>query len=336
MENRYMSDYHIGIIDIGTVSTRLFIAKEVDGRIHTILRQSEITDLGQGRSVSSYLISEAIHRTLSQVKEYVEILKEYHLDSVVCTLTSAARDADNIDELLNPLLELNLQPEVITGDVEARLSFLGVSSDFPDERILVLDIGGGSTEVSIGKFSTEDELEPYDLEYVRSFDVGCKRVTELFFKNDPPTEEELDAARAWAHDEFGTSLEDLDRVNRLVAVGGSATSLVSVLKKLEPYDAKEVHLAHMQGGQVSDLLEELSSLPLHERERLQGLQAKRAPVIVGGALILELFMGMGGFSELVVSESDMLMGIAKYETLKLEGKELPFNWEVRSSSAFNV
>lgn len=329
-----MSDYHIGIIDIGTVSTRLFIGTSSEGHISTLLRRSEITDLGQGRSVSSYLTSEAVARTVNQVKEYVQILKEQSLDAVICTLTSAARDADNIDELLKPLEELGLKPQVITGEIEARLSFLGVSADFPDERILVLDIGGGSTEVSIGSYSTETEDEPYDLEYVRSFDVGCRRVTELFFKTDPPSAEELDAARAWAHEEFGSSLEDLERVNRLVCVGGSSTSLVAVQKQLEPYDPKQVHLAVLEGGQVSDLLEELSSLPERERAQLKGLQEKRAPVIVAGALILELFMGKGGFSELSVSESDTLLGIVKHLSMQLEGKESLFDWKVEYSSSF--
>ncbi|MDO5044648.1 MAG: hypothetical protein Q4E22_05075 [Coriobacteriia bacterium] len=327
-----MSDYHIGIIDIGTVSTRLSVTQVQDESITQILKKSRITDLGQGRFVSSSLTSEAIERTVAVVNEYIAQLKTFeHIDFVVTTLTSAARYVDNIDELLDKLLALGLKPQVISGDIEARLGFLGVCTDFSDERIMVLDIGGGSTEISVGEYNPNNDEGMYNLEFVRSYDIGCRRASELFMRNDPPEYEEIDAARAWISEEVGSTLSEIERPDRLVAVGGTATSLVAVDNKLDPYDSSFVHLSVLSGGQVADMIDRFAALSLEERSQLPGLQVKRAPVILPGAIILEMIMAFTGFSEVTISESDMLAGLARFVAMQVDQKEKPFEWEVEVS-----
>lgn len=305
----------IAVIDMGTVSTRLLVADCDAQSIKPLYRDLHITDLGEDRANNNFLTEGAIQRTLQAVRECYEKAVSFGFDICVSILTSAARDAENIDELLNALREIGLEPQVIEGKVEAQLSFLGVAQDFLNKRILVVDIGGGSTELVVGSlFKHEDDesgLYNFELESVRSFDIGCKRMSELFEKHDPPLKGDMDNIRDRVVDELGSYLAELELPEELICVGGTPTSLVAIEKQLEPYDSEQVHLSRLNGAQLAELIDRLSSMDMHRRTQLVGLQAKRAPVIVSGAVILETVMASSGFIECNVSENDLLFGLAR-------------------------
>lgn len=327
-----MADHRVAAIDVGTVSTRLLIGDVTGEGVTPVYRAAQITDLGQGRSVSSFLNDEAITRTVQAIKDYAAIIKETPgVEAVSCTLTSAARDAENIDDLLDQIKALGIHPQVIPGDIEARLTFLGVAQEFPNEKLTVVDVGGGSTEVVLGELYSDNNGSEIDLESVRSFDVGCRRVSELFLRHDPPLGGDLENAREWIAQEMDSHLFELDKMERLVAVGGTPTSLAAVEQKLDPYDPTKVHLYELTGGSVADLIDQLAALPEEERAKVPGLQAKRAPVIVAGGLILEMLLALSGFSALTVSESDSLVGLSAALAEKLENNPSPIDWRLEIS-----
>ena len=179
------ADGRYGALDIGTVTCRLLVADVEDGRIIDVDKEYAITDLGVGVDATGRLSEAAIERVLACVDRYLEVLARYDAPEhpvrrLIAMATSASRDAENGPEFAARLAERGVTLAVIPGSREAQLTFLGASSDFPDEKLLVVDIGGGSTEVVAGSFGTDPVAS-------RSFDIGCRRVTERFFHDDPPT-----------------------------------------------------------------------------------------------------------------------------------------------------
>ncbi|MEI3548802.1 MAG: hypothetical protein V8Q09_10995 [Adlercreutzia sp.] len=179
------ADGRYGALDIGTVTCRLLVADVEDGRIIDVDKEYAITDLGVGVDATGRLSEAAIERVLACVDRYLEVLARYDTPEhpvrrLIAMATSASRDAENGPEFAARLAERGVTLAVIPGSREAQLTFLGASSDFPDEKLLVVDIGGGSTEVVAGRFG-EDPVASH------SFDIGCRRVTERFFRDDPPT-----------------------------------------------------------------------------------------------------------------------------------------------------
>ena len=167
----------VAAIDIGTFTMRLAIADVADGRVQSMRKQSTIVNLGQDVDATGMLALDAMKRAFLCARAYAQMAKEADCDALCCTLTSAARDAGNSDELMAALSSLGITPEVIPGEVEGALTFLGVAQDFPSTPILVADNGGGSTELALGKL----EGRVLDLRWVKSVDVGCRRVTDRFF-----------------------------------------------------------------------------------------------------------------------------------------------------------
>ena len=324
----------IAAVDIGTVTSRLIVAiMGADGSVRQLARKSQITDLGQGVDASGFLAPEALERTLSCVRAYREEIDQVaqdagvQVDGMIATCTSAARDASNADELLGGMAALGLPAQVIPGEVEARLSLLGVTGDFEGQPVLVADIGGGSTELSRGLRARGAALQ---VGRSHSFDVGCRRVTDRFFAGaDVPDAAAVDAARAFVRDElgvfFGQTAFDAGEANdeTLVCVGGTATSLVAIDNRLVPYDSSFVHLHRTARSRVSDLAARLLAMPLEQRRQLPGLQPKRAGVIAAGAVILDELMGLGGFDEYVASESDSFYGLLACAHAALEGRPGP-------------
>lgn len=310
-------------IDIGTVTCRLLLA-EADGRggLRVLRREAVITNLGEGVDATGVLKPEAMARVAEQIRRFRAIIDEadeaaraaqaagaegaFAPTKIVALATSAARDAQNSDEFARMLEELGVRLSVIPGEREAALSFRGASSCMGGERLLVVDTGGGSTEVIAGVGGS-------DPEFLHSFNVGCRRVTERFLESDPPAEEELARAREWAHGEMAPWFEELRAAGfspaRMVAVAGTATSIVSVRERMEVYDSERVHLSVVSASDLDRVYGELKAVPLEERKRIVGLDPKRANVIVAGALILEVVRELAGVSEFTVSESDILQGI---------------------------
>ena len=302
--------YKVAAIDLGTVSSRLVLAQVEAGAIVESSKHTEITDLGEGVDATGRFCEAAVERVLAACRMFVDEARAFGAACICTTCTSAARDAGNSDELMAALASLGISPQVIPGEIEGALTFLGVAQDFPSTPILVADNGGGSTELALGRL----EGRALDLRWVRSVDVGCRRMTDRFFSDDGPAGEgALAAAHAFAHDGFAAALETMPRdlaPERLVVCGGTATSLVAMAARLEPYDPAFVHLHGLSLAEIEKLERELAALPVGERGKLVGLQEQRAPVILGGAVAVSELLSAAGFPSAQASESDLLFGLS--------------------------
>lgn len=344
----------LAVIDIGTVTARLALTQVDDGRIIKMVKFTEIVNLGEGVDASNRLLPDAINRCVSCVSSYVDHAKEQGVEAVVCTLTSAARDAQNAPDLGVALASLGIEPMVIPGEVEGALTFLGVSHDFIGHRILVADSGGGSTELVVGAQLTEQQsgendsdvkqsdigsssarqfdTKQVDISFVDSINLGCRRLTERFnLDTNHPSSSDVLSAHKLADQMISDTIQHAQRVSAapelLVGVGGTATSLISIRDQLDPYDSSKVHLNHISLEEVQRIEELLVSKTRKERENITGLQAKRAPVMLAGTILIEELMKNSGFSHLVVSESDLLFGLALTSAAVYQGKQSPVIWE---------
>ena len=288
--------------------------------------------MGEGVDESGMLSTAAMRRVLECVRAYAIAAREAQAEALVCTLTSAARDARNSEVLLGEFKKLGLVPEVIPGTIEGTLTFLGVAQDYRGERIMVADNGGGSTEFAVGRLGDEG----LELEWVHSYDVGCRRMTERFLeRSDPPSSEDVAEAHGFAYSVFvdavreGRLLRGGVQPERLVVCGGTSTSLVAMSLGLEPYDPSRVHLASISFAEVTRLEHELAARTVAERAEMPGLQAQRAPVILGGVVAVSEIMSTCGFAVMSVSESDLLFGLALTAAATVEGAASPCGWTPR-------
>jgi len=336
----------LAAIDIGTVTARLALAQVEDGRVIRMAKYTEIVNLGEGVDTTKRLLPEAIHRCVGCVSSYVDHARKEGAEAVVCTLTSAARDAENAPDLGMGLASLGLEPMIIPGEIEGALTFLGVSHDFENHRILVADSGGGSTELVVGTLAGQPaaqgagqqlggqqlEGQQLDINFVESVDLGCRRLTERFnLSSDHPSAEDIDGAHQMAaqmmSEAIGRAQQQCAAPELLVGVGGTATSLIAVRDHLDPYDPSKVHLNHISIDEVSQIEGLLASKTLKEREDITGLQAKRAPVMLAGTILLAELMKNSGFKHLVVSESDLLFGLVVTAAAVHQGKQSPVIWQ---------
>lgn len=305
-----MSTERRAAIDIGTVTARLLVADVTDGVVDEVVRRQAITHLGKGWTGSGELSAEGISRVATAVGAFAEEAAALGVARTVAVATSAARDARNRDVFLDALEAAGARPQVISGEREGYLTFLGVTYSFCDERVLVVDIGGGSTELILGRSCVGPERRQAEIEFVRSLDVGSRRVTELFLHSDPPTARELDEAASWIAEELRVHRPQMKQhPNEMVAVAGTATSLAAIDLALDPYDRERVHGYRVCGAALLDMLEQLSAMPERERRLVKGLEPERAGVIVAGALILQAVMAYAGLSSTLVSEHDILYGM---------------------------
>ena len=338
----------LAAIDIGTVTARLALAQVEDGRVIRMAKYTEIVNLGEGVDTTKRLLPEAIHRCVGCVSSYVDHARKQGAEAVVCTLTSAARDAENAPDLGMGLASLGLEPMIIPGEIEGALTFLGVSHDFENHRILVADSGGGSTELVVGTLvgqsaaqgagqgagqSTDQRAgQQLDINFVESVDLGCRRLTERFnLSSDHPSAEDIDGAHQMAaqmmSEAIGRAQQQCAAPELLVGVGGTATSLIAIKDHLDPYDPSKVHLNHISLDEMLQIEGLLASKTLKEREDITGLQAKRAPVMLAGTILLAELMKNSGFKHLVVSESDLLFGLVITASAVHQGKQSPVIWK---------
>ena len=299
----------VAVVDIGSNSTRLLIADVEDGTVTDELeRISVVTRLGAGVDADGRLRDDAMERVYSTLADFRALIDRHHADTALAVLTSAVRDAANGKEFAEVVEHrFGLTPHVLTGDQEARLSFLGATSDRdPSDKTptLLVDIGGGSTEVVIGTGR--------DAEFHVSNQVGVVRQTERHIHSDPPTDAELEAVRedAQAVLRQGVPAERREDVKRAIAVAGTATSLAAIAQELDPYDPEKVHGYVLSRTEAEAILGRLASMPLAERRHVAGLDPARAPTIVAGAVILLCVLDLFGLSETEVSEHDILRGAA--------------------------
>jgi exopolyphosphatase/guanosine-5'-triphosphate,3'-diphosphate pyrophosphatase len=293
----------VAVIDVGTNSTRLLVA-DVDGGVAPLERRSTVTRLGRGVDLSGRLASEAIEDVCVAIDGYVGILQELEAETVEVIATSAVRDADNGSAFVAELRErFALSARVLDGEEEARLTYLGATSEaLPSEPTLVVDIGGGSTELIVGSGS---EISFHD-----SLQAGVVRHTERHVSSDPPAASDLEAlatdVRGLIADSIGTGVE----ARQGIAVAGTPTSLAAVAMELEPYDPARVHGHVLDLPSIQVILSRLASLPLAERVEVPGLHPDRAPTIVAGVVILIETMRAFDLERIAVSEHDILYGTA--------------------------
>lgn len=298
--------HRVAVVDIGSNSTRLLIADVDGGRVSEVERQSRVTRLGRGVDLSGQLAAEAIEAACSAVADYMAICREAGVERIESIATSAVRDASNGEAFVAELRErFALAARVLDGEEEARLTYMGATAERPpSEPTLVVDIGGGSTELIVG---TGQEIG-----FHASLQAGVVRHTERHLSSDPPSAPELEALAADVRTliEGAVAGEPDARAGTAIAVAGTPTSLASVEKGLEPYDPKQVHGHTLTLPSIQRLLSQLASAPLSNRIEIAGLHPDRAPNIVAGVVILVETMRAFGLEQIEVSEHDILYGTA--------------------------
>lgn len=297
----------VAAVDCGTNSIRLLIA-EVDptgGELVELDRRMTIVRLGQGVDRTGRLAPEALERTFAACREYAAAIADYGVERVRFVATSATRDAENRADFVRGVVEiLGVEPEVITGDQEAELSFTGATGELPGhEERLVVDIGGGSTEFVIGR----DRVEA-----ARSVDVGCVRLTERHVRSDPPSAGELAAVRADVEAALDLAEETvpLRGARTLVGLAGSVATVAGIALSLDAYDSKAIHHSRVSRARVAEIVHALAAATHDERAAIPVMHPGRVDVIVPGALVLLAIMERIDADEVVVSEHDILDGIA--------------------------
>jgi len=298
----------VAAIDCGTNSLRLLVA-DVDPEAGTLVdlhRQMEIVRLGQDVDKTGRLAPEALERTFAVCDRYADVIKKLDPERIRFVATSASRDAENRDEFVSGVLaRIGVEPEVVTGDEEARLSFSGATRGLvgAEPPYLVVDIGGGSTEFVLGT------SEPVA---ARSVDIGCVRLTERYFHHDPPTRDEIDTLLADVDAAISRAAQDvpLGDAKTLVGLAGSVTTVTAVALGLEEYDASRVHGTRLSAATIAQTSDRLLAMTHDERAGIRVIHPGRVDVINAGVLVLRRIVERTGVTEVLVSEHDILDGIA--------------------------
>jgi len=305
----------VAAIDCGTNSVRLLIADVVpggpsgEGTLTDVERLMRIVRLGEGVDRTGRLAPEALARTFEAMRGYQELIERHGAEKVRVVATSATRDAANRDEFTAGVVDIfGVVPEVVTGDEEAALSFTGATRELaalrPARPYLVVDIGGGSTEFVLGGSTVQA---------ARSVDIGCVRMTERHLRDgDPPSPEQISAAAAdidAALDAVRQSVP-VDEARTLVGLAGSVTTVAGIALDLPEYDSSRIHGSRITAAQVHEVTRGLLHATRAERAAIGVMHPGRVDVIGAGALILDRIMREYGFGAVVVSEHDILDGIA--------------------------
>ena len=301
----------VAAIDCGTNSLRLLVA-DIDpatGAITDLDRDMEIVRLGEGVDKTRRFSDAALARTLSTCRDYASRIKSLDVEAIRFVATSASRDATNRDEFFDGVrAAFGVDAEVVSGDEEAALSFAGATRELAGDKdvsppYLVVDIGGGSTEFVLGSTAADA---------ARSVDVGCVRLAERHFHSDPAAAEEISAARADIVRALNLVEETvpLAAAVTLVGLAGSVTTVAAMALELDAYDPQRIHHSRIDASSVHEVTRRLLSMTCAQRKALPVMHPGRADVIGAGALVLDTIMLRIGATEVVVSEHDILDGIA--------------------------
>jgi exopolyphosphatase / guanosine-5'-triphosphate,3'-diphosphate pyrophosphatase len=296
----------VAVVDMGTNSTRLVVGDIDDGRVREVERRTRVTGLGRGVDLSGQLCTDAIEEVCAAVGEYIEVYEALGAEHVAAIATSAVRDAVNADAFVAELRErFALDARILDGEEEARLTYRGATWDRPPALdTLVVDIGGGSTELIVGSGSEVGSFA--------SLQCGTVRHTERYLATDPPAASALEDLAADVRGSIEAELpaESRPSVDAGIAVAGTPTSLAAIDLRLDPYDRDAVHGHTLTLHSIQRMCSELSSMALAQRREVTGLHPDRAPTIVAGVVILIQVMRAFSLSEIEVSEHDILHGAA--------------------------
>jgi len=295
----------IGVVDVGTNSVRLLVADGDQTNLADLERDLVITRLGEGVDRDRRLGGEPLRRTVAAIAGYVEKARAHHAEVIRIIATSAVRDAANRDEFKDAVKRAtDLEPVLLSGDQEAQLGFLGATVDVSKQPpYLVVDIGGGSTELVRGSERAEKFI---------SLDIGSVRLTERHINNDPPADDEIDAVAkdADAHLEEALTALGSEVANIMIGLAGTITTVGAIALDLKTYDRDAIHHSVLARAQIAAIRERLASMTSEQRRALPAMPRGREDVIVAGVVILERAMDRFGFDECLVSESDILDGVA--------------------------
>ncbi len=296
--------HRVAVIDVGTNSARLLVADVAGGKVSPVERRSRVTRLGRGVDLSGRLSAEAVEDACAAIGEYVAATEELGAEAIDAIATSAVRDAENGSAFVAELRErFALSARVLDGEEEARLTYLGATSEHaPTEPTLVVDIGGGSTELIVGSDS--------EISFHTSLQVGVVRHSERHIGSDPPTAVELESLAADVRSLIEAAGIGGVEAGAGIAVAGTPTSLAAIEMELEPYDPTRVHGHLLSLPSIQRMLSRLASTPLSERVEIPGLHPDRAATIVAGVVVLIETMRAFGLEQIEVSEHDILYGSA--------------------------
>lgn len=293
----------VAIIDIGTYSTRMLIAAiHPDRSFEEIFSVGRITSLGRKLKQTGYLQKDAIEETLSTLREYISIARRCNVYYITAVATQACREANNASEFIEKVKSLGIDVRVISGQEEAKLSFMATAKALNIEgRFLVIDQGGGSTEFSFG--------EGKNLIEAISFPFGIVNLTESFVKSDPPRKEEIENMKLFLKEKISTIPNHMRDFEQLAGLGGTITTVVALEKQLYPYDSKKVHGSILSYESISKWLDKLSSLTLNQRKAIPMIEDKRAEAIISGIVIFQTAMEVLNKDKIKISEWGIRHGV---------------------------
>ena len=295
----------IGAIDIGTNSMRLLVAEYKDGKLENRKKYVNTTRIGQGVDKQGYITDDAIERNIKALVEFSNICKEQNCEKIYCMGTSALRDSKNKDLFVKlAKAKAGIDVDIISGEEESNLGFKGVLEGLEtSDDILVIDIGGGSTEFIIGNKE--------GIRFSKSENVGALRMTEKFLHKDPIDDEEFKSMSKFIYEEVKDTLEYIKsyRVKKIVGIGGTITSLSAMNQELEVYSMEKIHNSNISLSEIELILQNLKNMTLNDKKSLKGLQPKRADIITAGVEILHTIMKNIEIKEIIVSEYDNLEGL---------------------------
>lgn len=307
---------NIAAIDCGTNSIRLLISKlEADGSLKEITRRMIIVRLGEGVDATGKFSDAALARVFAACDEYAQLIKTYQVDHIRFIATSATRDVSNREEFASGVKSrLNCELEVISGDTEAELSFAGAIEELSQSLTgpyLVLDIGGGSTEFVLGTSKPE---------YAKSVNIGCVRMTERHLNQDPPSAEAIESATQDIDQaiEIAAKIVPLDKAVTVIGLAGSVTTVAAMALGLDKYDRNAIHACVISKDSVAKSAERLLQMTRDQRAALPYMHPGRVDVIGAGALVLDRIVKKLNVDSIVVSEHDILDGIALSIAAKLK------------------
>jgi len=294
----------VGVVDVGTNTVRLLIADVTKGNVKEVERARAFTRLGKGVDARRRLDPVQSKVTLDEIASYVDKAKAAKAQKIRIAGTSALRDAEDSMQFTYAVLErTGHELEVLRGLDEGKMSFFGATSDLPAGTYMVCDIGGGSTELTVGREGPTATV---------SLDVGSVRLKERVLRTDPPTASQVQSVYSRIKDDLDKTSFELMVTGKeaLVGVGGTITTLAAVVLGLRSYDSEKVHHARLTAPDVGRAVERLRRMPVHEIRRLGAVESGRADVITAGALVLRFVMERWDYGEVIVSERDILEGLA--------------------------